>query len=131
MYIYIFNHEKNVLSWLSPQWLCGNSCPWGHDINHVHHVPKCMSCHKAIVRITGRAHCFHDGTYILRPSCFCKILPLCVSWITSDHLYKYIHYTHTYIYIYTHIYIYTFIYMRIYIYTYLYIYIYIHIHIYI
>ena len=26
----------------------------------VHHVPKCMSCHKAIVVITGRAHCFHD-----------------------------------------------------------------------
>ena len=27
-------------------------------------VPKCMSCHKAIVVITGRAHCFHDCTYI-------------------------------------------------------------------
>ena len=26
----------------------------------VHHVPKCMSCRKAIVVITGRAHCFHD-----------------------------------------------------------------------
>ena len=25
---------------------------------------KCMSCHKAIVVITGRAHCFHDCTYI-------------------------------------------------------------------
>ena len=24
------------------------------------HVPKCMSCHKAIVVITGKAHCFHD-----------------------------------------------------------------------
>ena len=30
----------------------------------VHHVPKCMSCHKAIVVITGRAHCFHDNIYI-------------------------------------------------------------------
>ena len=30
----------------------------------VHHVPKCMSCHKAIVAITGRAHCFHDNIYI-------------------------------------------------------------------
>ena len=30
----------------------------------VHHVPKCMSCHKAIVVITGRAHCFHDWIYI-------------------------------------------------------------------
>ena len=40
---------------------CGNSCTWAHD---VHHVPKCMSCHKAIVVITGRAHCFHDCIYI-------------------------------------------------------------------
>ena len=39
----------------------------------VHHVPKCMSCHKAIVVITGRAHCFHDYIYILRSSCFCEI----------------------------------------------------------
>ena len=27
-------------------------------------MPKCMSCHKAIVVITGRAHCFHDYTHI-------------------------------------------------------------------
>ena len=26
--------------------------------------PKCMTCHKANVVITGRAHCFHDGIYI-------------------------------------------------------------------
>ena len=31
---------------------------------YAHHVPKCMSCHRAIVVITGRAHCFHDCTYI-------------------------------------------------------------------
>ena len=30
----------------------------------VHHVPKCMSCHKATAVITGRAHCFHDYIYI-------------------------------------------------------------------
>ena len=30
----------------------------------VHHVPKCMSCHKAIVVITVRAHRFHDCIYI-------------------------------------------------------------------
>ena len=28
------------------------------------HVPKCMSCHRAILVITGRAHCFHDNIYI-------------------------------------------------------------------
>ena len=35
----------------------------GH-IHHVHHVPKCISCHKAIVVITGRAHCFHGKQLI-------------------------------------------------------------------
>ena len=30
----------------------------------VHHVPKCISCHEAIVVITGRAHCFHDFIYL-------------------------------------------------------------------
>ena len=36
-----------------------------HALGHrVHHVPKCMSCHKAIVVITRRAHCFHDYIYI-------------------------------------------------------------------
>ena len=30
-----------------------------------HQVPKCISCHKAIVVITGRAHCFHDYIYIM------------------------------------------------------------------
>ena len=48
----------------------------------VHHVPKCMSCHKAIVVITGRAHCFHDYifTYIYyaHPASY-------------DHLYIYIY----------------------------------------
>ena len=31
-YIYICNHESNVPSRLSPQWLCGNSCTWAHDV---------------------------------------------------------------------------------------------------
>ena len=35
--------------------------------------------------IGGRAHCFHDCIYILRPSCFCGDWVLCVSWITYDH----------------------------------------------
>ena len=60
----------------------------------VHHVPKCMSCCRAILVITGRAHCFHDCVYtynmyiyLLHPSCFCEIWALWVSWITYDHLY--------------------------------------------
>ena len=46
IYIYICNHEKNVPS-------------------RLHHVPKCISCHKATVVISGRAHCFHDYIYIV------------------------------------------------------------------
>ena len=30
--IYICNPENNVRSRLSPQWLCGNSCTWAHDV---------------------------------------------------------------------------------------------------
>ena len=37
----------------------------------------CMSCHKVIVLITGRAHCFQDYMYIM---------PIFMSWITCDHL---------------------------------------------
>ena len=37
----------------------------------VHHVPKCMNCHKAIVMISRRAHYFHGC--VLRPCCFCEI----------------------------------------------------------
>ena len=44
---------------LSTLWFIGTS-----KCVTVHHVPKCMSCHKAIVVITGRAHCLHDYTYI-------------------------------------------------------------------
>ena len=36
---------------------------WYQQCVTVRHVPKCMSCHKAIVVITGRAHCFHDYIY--------------------------------------------------------------------
>ena len=61
LYIYIYMllwKQCNVPSWLSSQWLCGSSYTWTHD------VPKSVSCHKAIVVITGRAHCFHDCIYI-------------------------------------------------------------------
>ena len=32
IYVFIFYHENNVPSRLSPQWLCGNSCTWAHDV---------------------------------------------------------------------------------------------------
>ena len=63
-------------------------CPPGYHHNgfvatHAvgHHVPKYMSCHKAIVVITGRAHCFRGCIYILRSSCFYEIWAHCLSWI--------------------------------------------------
>ena len=77
-YIHICYHENNVLSPLSPQWLCGNSCTWAHD---VHHVPKCMSSHKAIVVITGRAHCFRGNiqhVYIILILLIWGLSTLCV-----------------------------------------------------
>ena len=77
-------------------------------------------------------HALGDMIYI-HPSCFCEIWSLCVLWITSDHLHKYIHYiniythkhTHTDIYIiYIYIHIYTLCHICIYV---IYVYIYIHI----
>ena len=45
--MYICNHENNVPSRLSPQWLCGNSCTWAHDVRfnrtscaQVHELPQ-------------------------------------------------------------------------------------------
>ena len=40
-----------------------------HALGHmmcrtVHHVPKCISHHKAIGVVTGRGHCFHDCKYV-------------------------------------------------------------------
>ena len=73
-----------------PQWFCGNSCTWAHDVT-VHHVPKCMSCHKAIVVITGRAHCFHDCKYIAPILLLWDLSTLCV----VDHLWPLIRYIYT------------------------------------
>ena len=54
----------------------------------VHHVPKCI-----VFMIT----------YILRPSCFCEIWALYVSWITYDHLYDHINILHILYYIILHV----------------------------
>ena len=32
MHKHIWNHENNVPLQLSPQWLCGNSYTWAHDL---------------------------------------------------------------------------------------------------
>ena len=46
--IYIFSHENNVPSRLSPQWLCGNSCTWAHDVQlHIAGTNELKSAQKA------------------------------------------------------------------------------------
>ena len=55
---------------------------WYQQCGTVHHVPKCMSCHKAIVVITGRAHCFHDYIYITLILLLWDLSTMCV----VDHL---------------------------------------------
>ena len=42
-----------------------SSVHWYQQCLTVHHVPKCISSHKAIQVITGRAHCFHDYIYTI------------------------------------------------------------------
>ena len=81
MYIICY-HENNVPSWLSHSvgalcvsWITYDHIYYAlveHSLVHwcqqrvtIHHVPKCMSCHKVIVVITVRAHCFHDNIYIM------------------------------------------------------------------
>ena len=59
----------------------------------------------------------------IHPSCFCEILALCVLWITSENLYKYIPYINIYTHKQTHTHIYIYIYINTHIYIYIYIYI--------
>ena len=28
----LYSAKKNLPSWLSPKWLCGNPCTWAHDV---------------------------------------------------------------------------------------------------
>ena len=55
---------------------------------------SCMSCHKAIVEIIGRAHCFHDSIYmhIYIYICIYNIysIYICIYNIYSIYIYIYI-----------------------------------------
>ena len=44
-----------------------------HALEHmiVHHVPNCRNCHKAIVVITRKEHCFHDQNFL--DNCYSKL----------------------------------------------------------
>ena len=64
-------------------WLAEHSLVnWYQQSLTIHHVPKCMSCHRAFVVITRRAHCFYDNI------CYTHLASVrfeyCVLWITND-----------------------------------------------
>ena len=61
IYIYIYILYIYLYKW---SLLEHSLVHWYQQCVTVDHVPKCMSCHKAIVVITRRAHCFHDCIYI-------------------------------------------------------------------
>ena len=93
-------------------------CPPGYHRNgfvatHAlrHMMPKCMSCHKAIVVATGGAHCFHDCIYMY---IYIHIyIYMCVYVCICIYLYNLYSYIYMYIYICTYIYIYIYIYICI------------------
>ena len=66
----------------------------------VHHVLKCLSCHKAIVVITGRVHCFYDCIHITSILLLWDLSTLRV----VDHLWPVINNVYIYIYTYIHLY---------------------------
>ena len=82
--------KHTLLLRLSPQVLCGNACTWAHDV----YVPKCMTCHKAIMVITGGAYCFPDYIYMylfyiyIYPHIY-TLFPYIYTW-TCIYTYKYI-----------------------------------------
>ena len=45
-------------------------------------VPKCMSCHKAIIVTTGRAHFFHDYIYLMP---IFRLASYIISFMPPDH----------------------------------------------
>ena len=92
-------------------------CPPSYHHNGFVALLKCMSCHKVIVVITGRAHCFHDCI------CICKYITRCY-WFDEAITHSFLQdqkkpHHHYYIHIYTIPYtIYIFIhYIPLYTYT--------------
>ena len=69
MYIYIYIYT--IMETICPRGYQNGSVAnyaLGHMMygcNIVHHIPKCMSCQKAIAVIAGRTHCFHDCIYTI------------------------------------------------------------------
>ena len=70
IYVYIYIYIYAIMKTMCPPGHHHNGVVATHALGHlmydstVHHVLKCMTWRKTIVVITGRAHCFHDCTYI-------------------------------------------------------------------
>ena len=63
VYLSCFVVQSNqLLNWYILLYQLCTSVKWQQLT--IHQVSKCMSCHKAIVLITGRAHSCHDWIYI-------------------------------------------------------------------
>ena len=71
-----------LLAWLDEHSLVH----WYQQCVMVHHAPKCMCCHKAIVVITRRAHHFHDCIYHILILLWWDFSTLCI----IDHLWPFI-----------------------------------------
>ena len=70
MYLYTYTYNTYIYMQLSYQYNFVNRFLLLYTmmklrVHHVHHVPKYMSCHKGLVVITGRAHCFHHNIYVM------------------------------------------------------------------
>ena len=62
-----------------------------YGCNISHHVPKCISYHKAIVVIIERAHCFHDCIYITPVLLLWDLSTVCRGSLTTTYvIYTYI-----------------------------------------
>ena len=59
VYIYIYIHVYVIMKTMCPPGYHHNGFVATHALGHMMY-----GCHKAIVVITGRAHCFHDYIYI-------------------------------------------------------------------
>ena len=62
IYVYIYV----IMKTMCPPGYHHNGFVATHALGYMsaHHLPKCMSCHKATAETTGREHCFHDCIYI-------------------------------------------------------------------
>ena len=58
-------HNGSGYKWLTTHRVLESLVHWYRQCVTVSHAPKYMSCYKAIVVITEKAHCFHDYIYIM------------------------------------------------------------------